>query len=152
MTSDVVGLVIILIVGLIVFFGVVFGGALIWLKNLAKKKEAQARERYPDARQIDQRASFFGQQSRGAAQMRGNGTLILTDEALIFEMWIPQRQFCIPLQSIQAIENPMSFLGKSRLAPLLKVVYINDDGVTDSMAWQVPDLSGWMRLINEARV
>lgn len=83
--------------------------------------------------------------------MRGNGTLILTDSELIFEMWIPNRQFRIPLQSIQAIENPTWFLGKSRFKPLLKVVYINDQGATDAMAWQVVDLNGWMRLINEAR-
>jgi hypothetical protein len=118
---------------------------------VAKQKEAHARERYPNARQIDRAASFFGQESRGATQMRGNGTLILTDSDLIFEIWAPNRQFCIPLQSIQAIENPTSFLGKSRFTPLLKVVYVNDEGTTDSMAWQVRDLGGWMRLINEAR-
>jgi len=101
--------------------------------------------------EIDRAASFFGQESRGATQMRGNGTLILTDTDLIFEMWVPNREFRIALRSIQSIENPTSFLGKSRFTPLLKVVYINDQGTADSMAWQVTDLSNWMRLINEAR-
>lgn len=84
-------------------------------------------------------------------QMRGNGTLILTDSELIFEMWVLNTEFRIPLQSIQSLENPTSFLGKSRFAPLLKVVYTNDQGSTDAMAWQVSDLSGWMRQINEAQ-
>jgi hypothetical protein len=142
-----VGLVIILVLVL----AVIFGGVLVVLRNIARQKEASARERYPNARQIDRAASFFGQESRGVTQMRGNGTLILTDSDLVFEMWVPNREFRIPLRSIQAIENPNSFLGKSRFTPLLKVVYTNDQGVTDAMAWQVRDLGGWMRLINEAR-
>jgi hypothetical protein len=126
-------------------------GVFVVLRNTARQKEASARERYPNARQIDRAASFFGQKSRGVTQMRGNGTLILTDSDLIFEMWVPNTEFRIPLRSIQSLENPTSFLGKSRFTPLLKVVYSNEQGTTDAMAWQVPDLSGWMRRINEAR-
>jgi hypothetical protein len=140
-----------LMLGLAVVVAVVFGGVFVVLRNTARQKEASARERYPQARQIDRAASFFGQESRGATQMRGNGTLILTDSELIFEQWVTNRVFRIPLRSIQAIENPSWFLGKSRFAPLLKVVYTNELGKADSMAWQVPDLSGWMRLLNEAR-
>ncbi len=132
-------------------FALVFGGTFVVLRHVARQKEASARERYPQARQVDRAASFFGQESRGAAQARGNGTLILTDQDLIFEQWLPNREFRIPLRRIQSIENPASFLGKSRFAPLLKVVYTNAEGTPDAMAWQVPDLSGWMRLINEAR-
>src|SRR5262245_30317171 len=140
-----------LVLVLLLVFLVVFGGVSVMLGRFARQKEASARERYPAARHIDRAASFFGQQSRGATQMRGNGTLILTDSDLIFEMWVPNTEFRIPLRSIQALENPKSFLGKSRFTPLLKVVYTNEQGATDAMAWQVPDLSGWMRRINAAR-
>lgn len=136
---------------LAVFFAVVFGAVFVVLRNLARRKEARTRARYPNARQIDRAASFFGQESRGVTQMRGNGTLILTDSDLIFEMWVPNTEFRIPLRSIQSLENPTSFLGKSRFTPLLKVIYTNEQGTTDAMAWQVPDLSGWMHRINEAR-
>lgn len=148
---DVIGFVVILLLGLAVVFAVVFGGVFVVLRNISRQKEAHARERYPDARQIDRTASFFGQESRGGTQMRGNGTLILTDSDLIFEMWVPNKEFRIPLHNIQTIENPSSFLGKSRFTPLLKVVYLSDHGATDAMAWQVIDLSGWMHRINEAR-
>lgn len=151
MALDQVGFVILLLLGLAVLFAVVFGAVFVVLRNIARQKEAGARERYPAARQIDRAASFFGQESRGATQVRGNGTLILTDTDLIFEMWVPDKQLRVPLRNIQAIENPPSFLGKSRFTPLLKVVYIDEQGATDSMAWQVPDLGGWMRLIDEAR-
>ncbi|ACL26186.1 hypothetical protein [Chloroflexus aggregans] len=141
---------VLLLLGLAVFFALVFAGVLVVLRYTARQKAASARERYPTARQID-RASFFGQESRGVVQMRGNGTLILTDSDLIFELWVPNTEFRIPLRSIQALENPTSFLGKSRLTPLLKVVYTNAQGATDAMAWQVPDLNRWMRQINGAR-
>jgi hypothetical protein len=140
-----------LVLMLAIFLLLVFGGVFLVLGRTARKKEASARERYPTAQQIDRAASFFGQESRGAKQLRGNGTLILTDSDLIFEMWVPNREFRIPLQTIQSLENPTAFLGKSRFAPLLKVVYSNAQGTPDAMAWQVPDLDGWMRAINEAR-
>jgi hypothetical protein len=143
--------VIMLLLVLAIFFAVVFGGVFVMLRHIARKKESSARARYPQARQIDRAASFFGQESRGVTQMRGNGTLILTDSDLIFERWVPNTEFRIPLRSIQSLENPTSFLGKSRFTPLLKVVYTNEQGTTDAMAWQVPDLSGWIRRINEAR-
>jgi len=138
-------------IGLVLVFVVVFGGVFVMLRRTARQKEASARARYPTARQIDRAASFFGQESRGPTQMRGNGTLILTNSDLIFEMWLPSTEFRIPLRSIQALENPISFLGKSRFTPLLKVVYTNEQGATDAMAWQVPDLSGWMGQIDQAR-
>lgn len=143
-------LVITLVLVLTAFFVIVFGGVFLVLRNIARRKEAGAQARYPNAQLIDRAASFFGQQSHGVTQLRGNGTLILTDSDLIFEMWVPNKEFRIPLRSIHSLDNPSSFLGKSRFTPLLKVVYTNERGMTDAMAWQVPDLSGWMRLLNEA--
>lgn len=145
------GFVVLLLLVLVLFFAVVFGGVLVVLRYIARQKEAKALASYPTARQIERSANFFGQESRGAAQLRGNGTLILTDSDLIFEMWMSNQAFRIPLRRIQALENPSSFLGKSRFTPLLKVVYTTEQGTTDAMAWQVADLSGWMRHINEAR-
>jgi hypothetical protein len=145
------GPVLTLVLGLSLFFVVIFGAVFFVLGKVARTKEAGARERYPTARRVDRGASFFGQESRGAMQMRGNGTLILTDSELIFEMWVPDREFRIPLRSIQSLENPRWFLGKSRFARLLKVAYTDAQGSTDAMAWQVADLAGWMRQINEAR-
>jgi len=140
-----------LAVGLTLFFIVVFGGLLMILRSVALKKEADAWRRYPQAHRVDRAANFFGQQSRGAGQIRGNGTLILTESELIFEMWLPRREFRIPLASIESLENPNSFLGKSRFTPLLKVVFNDQQGSNDSMAWQVRDLSGWMEQIDKAR-
>lgn len=147
MNVDPLLLVIMIALGAVLVFALVF----VVLKNLARRKEAVMQQRFPNARRIDRAANFFGQESLGRTQMRGNGALVLTDTELIFEMWVSDKQFRVPLLNIQSIENPTSFLGKSRLTPLLKVVYRNEKGVTDAMAWQVSDLAGWVRLIDAAR-
>jgi hypothetical protein len=127
-------------------------GARSFGETVARHKEASARQRYHNARQIDRSASFFGQESRGITQLRGNGTLVLTDSDLVFDQWVVNKKFRIPLRSIQSIENPISFMGKSRFALLLKVVYTDEQGRQDAVAWQVRDLTGWMRWIHEAQM
>lgn len=146
------GFVLLLLLALAAFFVVVFGGAFVVLKRFARQKEAIVSAHYPNALHVDRAASFFGQESRGVTQMRGNGILILTDTELLFQMWVPNQEFRIPLRSIQSLDNPSSFLGKSRFTPLLKVIYTNEQEATDAMAWQVPDLTVWMRLLDNARV
>jgi hypothetical protein len=140
-----------LVLGLVAAFFVIFGGILISLGYMARQKEAQARQRYPTARKIDRAASFFGQQSRGVMQLRGNGILILTDTELIFELWVPKRMVHIPVETIRSVENPRSFLGKSRFTPLLKVVFVDEHGVEDAIAWQVRDRNDWMRKLADVR-
>jgi hypothetical protein len=132
-------------VGLI--FALVFG----WLARLSAQRGEEAQQKYPGAKTIIRGVSFFGQESHGVTQGRGNGTLILTEDKLVFERWLPRRTYEIPLASIRGFETPKSFLGKSRFTPLLKVVFQNESGQTDSMAWQVPDLEGLKRTIEELR-
>jgi hypothetical protein len=141
----------VIVLSLLVGLGVVFGLVFVVLKRVAQRSRGTAGQQYPDARLVDANALFFGQQSRGVRQMRGNGTLIVTDSDIIFQQWVPSREFRIPLSAIQAIENPSSFLGKWQGVPLLKVSFLNESGHTDSMAWRVGDLSGVQRRIEEAR-
>jgi hypothetical protein len=75
-------------------------------------------------------------------QGRGNGTLVLTDSELYFERWLPRKEFHVPLSTIQSIETPTSFLGKTNFRKLLKVDFRNDAGQNDAIAWLVPDLEG----------
>lgn len=147
MNIDALLLIIVIVLVVLGVFVLVFAV----LRQLAQRKEASVRQRFPDARRVDRAASFFGQESLGVTQMRGTGALILTDSELIFEMWVTDKQFRVPLLNIQSIENPTSFLGKSRFTPLLKVVYRNEKGASDAMAWHVSDLANWMRLIDAAR-
>jgi hypothetical protein len=140
-----------IVVGTLLVIGVIFFFVFTALRRVAAQRGEEAQQKYPGAKAIIRGASFFGQQSRGVTQARGNGTLVLTGDKLVFELWLPRREFEIPLSSISAIETPTSFLGKSRFTPLLKVAYQNESGQSDAMAWQVPDLEGLKRTLEETR-
>lgn len=123
---------------------------LMMLRRQFAERERVARERFPNAKMIIRGANFFGQQSLGVTQGRGNGILVLTDTELYFERLLPRKEFHIPLAAIQSIETPTSFLTKTVFRPLLKVVFQNDAGQIDAMAWYMEDVEGTKRTIEGA--
>jgi len=88
-------------------------------------------------------ANFFGLSSRGMAQARGNGGLVLATDVLYFVLFAPRREFTIPLRDVVAVSSPRSHLGKTVGMHLLKVEFNTPDGM-DSAAWAVSDVEGWM--------
>lgn len=138
--------VLIVVVGVILLLVVIFA----LLRRLAAARERAARERFPDAKLIIPGANFFGQQSAGVMQGRGNGTLVLTATELYFERWVLRKEYRIPLTAIESIETPTSFLTKTIFRPLLKVNFKNDAGQTDAMAWFVSDLEATKQAIEGA--
>ncbi|MGH2722781.1 MAG: hypothetical protein ACRDI0_00685 [Actinomycetota bacterium] len=92
---------------------------------------------------IDDRANSLGLESRGALQIRGNGCLAATAEAILFRQWLPRKQIRIPRARIIAIERVRWHLGKSYGRPLLKVRFTSENGQPDSIAWYVRDLEAW---------
>ncbi len=143
----VVGIIVIVVVGFVLVFGVVYAV----IGRYARRDQQTTEQEYPGARHIESGALFFGQKSRGVMQMRGNGTLILTDDELLFKQWVVNKEFRLPLKLIQSIETPRSFLGKTQGVQLLKVSYLNESGAPDAIAWRVRDLAGLIRKIEDAR-
>jgi hypothetical protein len=92
----------------------------------------------------DRQSNFFGQSSKKYKQVRGNGLLVLTQQELFFEMYLPQKSLVIDRANIKAISTPRSFLGKSKLIQLLRVDFINAEGNEDAAAWAVRDLNSWV--------
>ncbi|OPL18393.1 MAG: hypothetical protein AVO35_06000 [Candidatus Aegiribacteria sp. MLS_C] len=88
-------------------------------------------------------ANFFGRRSLGMGQVRGNGILLLTREAVHFRMLLPRRELTIPLRDIVSISTPGSFLGRSRRMKLLQIDFHSADAGEDSAAWLVGDLDEW---------
>lgn len=146
-----IGIVIASVVGGVVLLALVIFVVLAAVSRAARKSAEDARARHPNARHIEAGALFFGQKSRGAAQMRGNGTLVFADSELVFNQWVVNREFRVPYAAIQAVETPRSFLGKSQGVQLLAVSYLDDAGTPDAMAWRVRDLPASIRAIEEAR-
>ncbi len=93
-------------------------------------------------------ANFFGLQTLGIGQLRGNGLLILTERDVIFNRYVPKKEFRIPLKSIIRIESSKSHLSKTISRFLLKIVFINSKGEEDSIAWTVGDLENWILQLN----
>jgi hypothetical protein len=115
------------------------------LRKRWKKFSEQITEKYRgyDIRLISNGANFFGLESLGAKQVRGNGILLLIADALIFEQWVPNRTIKISLNQVKEIAVVKSHIGKTKGVPLIKVNFQGTGGISDSAAWWVQDLDKW---------
>ena len=123
---------------------------LYFIRKYFNKKSSELLSTYSE-REIIQKsidANFFGLQSLGRRQVRGNGLLILTEREVIFYLYVPKKEFRIPLKSIIRIDSPKSHLGKTKSRLLLKIVFTNNIGEEDSIAWNVGDLESWILQLN----
>jgi hypothetical protein len=119
-----------------------------YLRRAYQKARTDFGQRYPGQQTLEEApADFFGVASKGMSQMRGNGMLCLTETELIFKLLVPSRWIEVPLDSVVKIENPRSFLGKTKGKKLLVVHFRNVEGMEDSAAWLVPDLEAWTNRI-----
>ena len=116
---------------------------------LFKKRTKEILSKFPEHKIALQSvgANFFGVESKGVKQVRGNGVLLLTDYELFFEMWWPKRILEIPIRDIIKVDNSKWHLKKTKSRPLVKVYFINKEGKEDSAAWMVRDLEAWTRII-----
>lgn len=87
-------------------------------------------------------ARSLGITSKGKGQVRGSGTLALTEGELIFLQAVPATDTRIPLSSITLVDTCRSHLGKSVGSKLLRVTWTAGHG-EDSIAMQVADLDAW---------
>ena len=99
---------------------------------------------------IEQEANFFGIESHGIMQIRGNGILLLTDTDLVFGLFRPARDFVIPLTKIGKIDLADSHLTKTVFQPLLKVYFTNEEGDMDNMALWVVNPEEWKDLLEKS--
>ncbi len=115
------------------------------LKRIFKNRINEIHEKYKDKDILiaDDMSNFFGLESLGVWKVRGNGVLLLTEEELFFGMWKPRKDLMIPIQSIIEVTNPKSHIHKSVFRPLLKIIYRDENGETDSAAWYVRKLDEW---------
>ena len=95
------------------------------------------------------RANFLGEKSKGGAQIRGNGALVLTRNELYFIRAVPQKEFRIPIRFIRNVSMPRFFNGKSIFVPLLCVTFKTESG-EDSIAWALRNPKQWKNAIDRA--
>jgi hypothetical protein len=121
------------------------------IKRFFKKRIQEIEERFQgnDIIISSDQANFFGQLSKGHRQIRGMGVLILLKEKLYFEMWQPKKNLEIKTSDIKSIENPQSFLSKSKFRDLLRINFINEIKENDAAAWLISDLDSWNQEIKK---
>ncbi|MBU1672233.1 MAG: hypothetical protein KKF41_13405 [Actinobacteria bacterium] len=134
--------------GLLAVFAVI---ALV-LRHLARGRMDQARAALhgQGILRITPMANFFGRRSASMAQIRGNGVLALTPNELAFFMLAPAREHHLPLASVEAVENPRWFRGKSVGRPLLVVRFTDEEGRPDAYGYYVRDPAGWTDRVTAA--
>ena len=92
-----------------------------------------------------EKANFYGVASKGAGQVRGLGTLVLTPDELVFLQMVPAAEVRVPRAAITRAEVARSFLGKSQGRELLVVEWTTGDDppAEDRVAFDVPQLDAW---------
>ena len=95
-------------------------------------------------------ANTFGVESRTAVQVRGNGTLAVTADELLFAQWVPNRLERIPRAAITEVTTTKSWLGKTIGRPLLLVRW-TAGADADAIALSVKDLDGWIAELSAPR-
>lgn len=121
------------------------------LRIIFGKRIGEAKRKYAaeGLQTVEAEANLFGVESRGMAQVRGNGALLLTNSSLVFAMFRPAQDLVIPLSKISKVESVETHLGKSVSRPLLKVHFTNEEGNRDSAAWWVANVTEWRNLLEK---
>jgi hypothetical protein len=117
---------------------------------LGKKGAAQeARAYLEEVVLADEKANYFGVESEGKARVRGNCALMLGTDKLVSVMWLPRRALTIPTTAFRAVEEVRSHMGRSVAFKLIKLQFVNDGGLDDSVAWFVSDREAWVTRLRE---
>lgn len=123
-------------------------------KTITKLKRKRAEELFANYHKdriiyFSKKVNYFGRESAGRAQIRGNGSLLLTPDKLHFLRWLPKKDIIISLENVENIERVNSFLGKGRKDDLLKIEFNNQNGNNDSAAWFLNNMHAWEEVIKD---
>lgn len=137
----------------ILFVVISLGFIYVLLKVILRKKIMQIMDKIGKENiiLITSGANFFGQESAGLMQIRGNGFLVLTKDKLYFELILPKKIIEIPLEKIERIEESRSYLGKTAVSKLMKIIYRNESNIMDSCAWLVRHRKEWINKLEQLR-
>jgi hypothetical protein len=123
-----------------------------YIQGLRAQGHTEIHRRYPasDVLLLETLAQSFGEESRGAAQLRGSGALALTKNELFFFQYVTKRELRVPLAAIESVSFVRSHLGKTQFTDLLHVRH-RKDGESDAIAWRLPDPAVWRAKLEELR-
>ena len=88
-------------------------------------------------------ATCLGVESAGLGQVKGTGTLVLTDAEVAFAQWRPDHLIRVPRSAIAEVDTTRSYLGKTMNADMLRIRW-TDEGNPDTVAFFVRELDPWL--------
>ncbi|MHA1784934.1 MAG: hypothetical protein ACTSVY_10790 [Candidatus Helarchaeota archaeon] len=120
------------------------------IRRFAERRKRKILTRFKDKKifLVSIMANFFGIESKGHRQIRGNGVLILTEDELFFQLLLPKREYLIPISSMVKISKPKHHLKKIKFIRLLKITFKHNN-VIDSAAWYLKNLDEWISTLEE---
>ncbi len=90
-------------------------------------------------------ATCLGLASLGVGQLRGTGTLVLTEHEVGFAQWRPDRLVRIPRPAIVEVDTTRTHLGKTMNDDLLRIRWASADAeVEDTVVFFVRELDAWL--------
>ena len=115
--------------------------------RLFRRSTQQRPSRQVDGRPVLREAPAKSYSQRGRL-VSGNGTLVLTEQELLFEQDLPRRVVRAPRASIVEVSTARAF--RSRIFPrLLKVAWSAEAGARDSIVLMVKDVDGWIEALGQ---
>jgi hypothetical protein len=138
--------IILIVAGSIVLLAAVFLVVILWLRGAVARRleEATAELGEDGIIKSEPAANSFGFLSQPMTQVRGNGTLILTSQAIEFFMLVPKKRVSVPLERITGLDNPMWWRGKSVASRLFGVYFKDVSDEDDGIAFWVKDTDSWL--------
>lgn len=134
----IIGLVVAIIVG---FFAIL---VIVGASRLRRMRNAyRARVEAVGPTELSGQANFFGQASEGKTQVRGLGTLLLTETEVVFVQLMPARELWVLRSSITSCRVTRHFLGKTQGRDLLVVMW-DANGMGDAAAFDTANISDWI--------
>lgn len=135
---------VLVLVSVLLLLGVIALVAVLVLRRVRAASEAVVARNFAPGTVLrsDPVANWFGLESKGGRQIRGNGALVLTAERLWFLRAGATEPVEIPLAAVTAVDTTRSHAGKSVGRDLLRVRF-----GADSAAWYVRDPGGWQARI-----
>lgn len=135
-----------------VLFGVFFLSFLIKsMSRYASRKTLQRfRADFPNSNiiRMDEFVNFRGVYSRGYVQLRGNGTLALTEKELVFVMFSPKNTYRIKLEDIERVEIENSFFGY--VGRKVLIVFFSGEGGSEAYGFVLKNENEWKIMIEAA--
>ena len=121
------------------------------LKNKQNKLEEHFQKRFSNRaiQNLDKSALYVARESDGLSHFRGIGYLVLTEKELFFERQLKSIIIHIPISSIISIGKTKRLGGQSPGPLMLKVIFKDQSGETDAIAWKVRELDGWIAKLTE---